>query len=135
MTKLSRIGVTAAVIAVIGLSSVSRPEQTQDAQDETSREIMWSKLDLAHDVLDALALEDFEALEAYAEDLEALGTAGFLFILDTDEYKRRADGFRLAARDLRRAAEERNTEAAALAYMDLTLRCIRCHHSLGVLPR
>jgi hypothetical protein len=108
---------------------------TEQPLDETSREIMWRKLDLSHNVLDALALDDFEALEAYAEDLEALGAAGFLFILDTDEYRIQAQEFRAAARALRRAAQEENTEAGALAYVDLTLRCIRCHRSLGVLPR
>ena len=78
---------------------------------------MWRKLDLSHNVLDAL------------------GTAGFLFVLDTEEYRIQAQEFRGAARALRRAAQEENTEAGALAYMHLTFRCIRCHRSLGVLPR
>lgn len=70
---------------------------TEQPSDKTSREIMWRKLDLSHNVLDALALDDFEALEAYAEDLEALGAAGFLFILDTEEYRIQAQEFRAAA--------------------------------------
>ena len=135
MTRSLFIALASVVVLLVGAVVPERRGWTQGPTDETSREIMWRKLDLSHDVLDALALDDFEALEAYAEDLEDLGTAGFLFILDTDEYRRQADDFRFAARSLRRAAEEENTEAGALAYMDLTLRCIRCHQSLGVLPR
>ena len=128
--------VTALILILGGLwLSYRTGWATQQTPEEVSREIMWTKLDLSHNVLDALALEDFEALEAYAEDLEELGTAGFLYILDTEEYRSRADDFRMAARALRSAAREENAEASALAYMDLTLRCIRCHRSLGVLPR
>lgn len=135
MTRYFGTIVALLALAVLVVVTVQAPGRAQDPSDETSREIMWRKLDLAHDVLDALALEDFEALEAYAEDLESLGTAGFLFILDTDEYRTRAENFRAAARALGRAAREENAEAGALAYMDLTLRCVRCHRSLGVLPR
>lgn len=122
--------VLAGAVWFLGASAAS-----QEPSDETSREIMWRKLDLSHNVLDALALNDFEALEAYAQDLEMLGTAGFLYILDTEQYRSQAMEFRAAARALRDAAEARNAEAGALAYVDLTLRCIRCHRSLGVLPR
>lgn len=127
------IGVALAVAGGVLLGGSSTAPQ--EPSDETSREIMWRKLDLSHNVLDALTLKDFEALEAYAEDLEMLGTAGFLYILDTEEYRSHAMQFRAAARALRTAAEEENAEAGALAYVDLTLRCIRCHRSLGVLAR
>ena len=95
---------------------------------------MWRKLDISHDALDALVLEDFEALEAYAEDLETLGVAGVFNILDTVEYRAEAEEFRRAARALYDAARDENVEAGALAYWDLTLRCLRCHQSLGVVP-
>lgn len=127
------VGIALAIAGGVWLGESSLAPQ--EPSDETSREIMWRKLDLSHNALDALALEDFEALEAYAEDLEMLGTAGFLYILDTEEYRSHAMQFRAAARALRTAAEEENAEAGALAYMDLTLRCIRCHRSLGASPR
>lgn len=128
--------VAAGVLIVAGLgASESREPVTQPSAQDASREIMWTKLDLAHNVLDALAVRDFEAMEAYAEDLEMLGTAGFVYILDTEEYRGHAQSFRNAARALRRAAQAGNAEAGALAYMDLTLRCIRCHRSLDVAPK
>lgn len=131
LTTMVAITLAVAGGVLLGGSSMA----PQEPSDETSREIMWRKLDLSHNALDALTLEDFEALDAYAEDLERLGTAGFLYILDTEEYRSHAMQFRAAARALKTAAEEQNAEAGALAYMDLTLRCIRCHQSLGVLPR
>ncbi|HEY7700068.1 MAG TPA: hypothetical protein VIE88_16705 [Vicinamibacteria bacterium] len=106
-----------------------------EREAKPSQEIMWKKLDLSHGALDAIALEDFEALEAYASDLVALSVAGELNISNEESYKPESREFREAALALGKAAHERKIEAAALAYVDLTLRCMSCHRSLGALPR
>ena len=100
-----------------------------------SQEIMWKKLDLSHGALDAIALDDFEALEAYASDLVTLSLAGELNVSDTETYRQKSREFREAAQALGRAAREREAEAAALAYVDLTLRCLSCHREMGERPR
>jgi hypothetical protein len=113
------------------LLGLSQPEHTLDPE----KEIMWRKLDLAHDALDALALDDFEALEAYAVDLAALSESGEWLETSDDQYRKESALFRKSARELGEAARARDTNAAALAYVDLTLRCIRCHRLLGSVPR
>jgi hypothetical protein len=117
-------------LVLLGLAATQTEREAKP-----SEEIMWKKLDLSHGVLDAIALEDFEALEAYSSDLVTLSLASELNISDEADYKRRSLEFREAALALGRAAGERNVESAALAYVDLTLRCISCHRSLGELPR
>jgi hypothetical protein len=97
-------------------------------------EVMWRKLDLAHDSLDAVALDDYEALEAYAEDLIALGEAGEWLESDSVDYRAESEQFLRTAAALREAAVRRDSGAAAVAYVDLTLRCIRCHQRLGARP-
>jgi len=106
-----------------------------EREAKPSQEIMWKKLDLSHGALDAIALDDFEALEAYASDLVALSVAGELNIGDTESYRQKSREFREAAQALGRAAREQEAEAAALAYVDLTLRCLSCHRELGERPR
>jgi hypothetical protein len=105
----------------------------QEPDQRPSVEIMWRKLDLSHRVLDALVLDDFEALEAYSSDLASLGQAGEWVLTDLEGYTSRSAGFRRSAAELGRAARARDTEAATLAYVDLTLGCVGCHRSL--LPR
>jgi hypothetical protein len=107
----------------------------EEGPPSAAAEIMGEKLDLSHDILDALVLDDFEALEAYSSDLAALSRAGELDISDTESYINESRAFRRAARELGVAARARNSEAAALAYVDLTLRCLRCHQLFGSLPR
>lgn len=116
----------------LGLAWLAASQTEREAKP--SQEIMWKKLDLSHEALDAIALEDFEALEAYASDMVTLSLAGELNISDTESYRAQSRQFREAALALGRAARERKADAAALAYVDMTLRCIRCHRSLGELP-
>src|SRR3990172_3059406 len=106
-----------------------------EREAKPSQEIMWKKLDLSHGALDAIALDDFKALEAYASDLVTLSLAGELNVSDTETYRQKSREFREAAQALGRAAREREAEAAALAYVDLTLRCLSCHRALGERPR
>jgi hypothetical protein len=127
MAVAETLGLLGAMVFV----AASQSERTL----KPAEEIMWRKLDLAHDTLDGLVLEDFEALEAYAEDLVSLSQAGERFVLDSEAYLEESREFRRAARELGRAARGRELEAATLAYVDLTLRCIRCHRMLGSLPR
>ncbi len=119
-----------AISAALAWLAASQTER----EAKPSEEIMWKKLDLSHDSLDAIALDDFEALEAYASDLAALADAGELNIGDTESYRQKSREFREAAQALGKAARERESEAAALAYVDLTLRCLSCHRELGARP-
>ena len=119
----------------MGVSALFLPlSRSLQSAATPSEEVMWRKLDLAHDSLDALALDDFEALAAYADDFEALGRAGEWLESESPGYQTESDQFRRAAAALGEAASNRDSGAAVLAYVDLTLRCIRCHRALGVRP-
>ncbi|MCA9271035.1 MAG: hypothetical protein KDA41_21285, partial [Planctomycetales bacterium] len=51
-------------------------------------------------------------------------------VLQTPEYRQQSLEFRRAAQALKESAEKRNLDAAALAYVDVTLKCVRCHHNV-----
>jgi hypothetical protein len=125
--------VGATILAVLGgVAWVAASQKEQELKP--SQEIMWRKLDLSHETLDALALDDFEAIAAYAEDLEAMSRVEQWTISDSEAYLSESAQFQSAARELGSAARARDSEAAALAYVDLTIRCVRCHRLLGALP-
>ena len=92
--------------------------------------IMQRKLDHAHAVLDALISEDFETLVDSARALNALSEEAGWFILQSPEYAQRSAGFRLAVAEIQTSAENRSLEGAALGYVDMTLKCVRCHQLL-----
>lgn len=122
-------------IVILSALVVLAGSYSAQQQLEPGQEIMWRKLDLFHRMLDALVLDDFEALEAYSADLVALSRAGEWYILDTEEYRAESWELRGAATAIGSAAEGRNSGVAALACVDLTLRCVGCHRRLGEIPR
>lgn len=134
MSKRKLKWMAAAVLGVVlgGVAWLSGFQKERELKP--SQEIMWRKLDLSHDTLDALALDDFDAIAAYADDLDAMSRVEEWAISDSDAYLSESAQFRRAARELGEAARARDSEAAALAYVDLTLRCVRCHRLLGGLP-
>jgi len=48
-------------------------------------------------------------------------------VINTPEYLMHSREFRRAAERMRDAAKQKNLDAAALAYMQMTLKCVECH--------
>jgi hypothetical protein len=51
-------------------------------------------------------------------------------VLTTSEYEQASAEFRRSAEALHRAALEKGIDGAALAYVDMTLKCVQCHKYL-----
>jgi hypothetical protein len=113
-----------AALAAFALSAIALE------QDPDLTYIMQRKLDNAHSVLEALITEDFETLEDSAAALERLSEEAGWFVLQTPEYNERSTSFRRAAAEIEASAKERHLERAALAYVDMTLKCVQCHQYL-----
>lgn len=115
--------VTALALApASGASAVQRKEQSRPAES-----VMLEKLDYAHKLLDAMVLEDFNAIRSNAEQLARLSAASGWRVMRTQEYSQFSGEFRGAAESLAEAARARNSEAAGAAYTKLTQGCIQCH--------
>src|SRR5207253_4288528 len=88
---------------------------------------MQRKLAHAQKALEGIALNDFDGIVRSADGLlDASRDAGFQ-VLKTRRYELYTDEFRRAAEGMRKHARARNTDAAALSYVDLTLTCVKCH--------
>lgn len=97
------------------------------AQEDPVRTLMKAKTGYAHRLLDAVVQEEFDVIRDQAFRLKAIAETGDWNVLDTPEYGRESDAFIQATERLEKAAQDRNGEAAALAYMDVTLKCVHCH--------
>lgn len=119
-----KLMLTAVVLALVA-GTVSTAEQ-----DETLQRIMQRKLDHAHALLEGVILEDYGALEESAAALRALSEEAGWFVNETAEYAERSAEFRRAVAQIESAAKEKNSESAALGYVDMTLKCVQCHRHL-----
>jgi hypothetical protein len=78
-------------------------------------------------VLEGLAIEDYMMMAKSAQDLALASQASSWQVLQTEEYARQSAEFRRSCITLRDAAKAENLDAAALAWMDVTMKCVQCH--------
>ncbi len=88
---------------------------------------MRAKLDHAQHVIEGLAMEDYQTIYRAAHDLALASQASAWEVLLTEEYSRQSADFRRSCEALRAAARDENLDAAALAWMEVTMKCVQCH--------
>ena len=121
------------LIAVIGLAFVGTLvlPQTRSQDDVRIQEVggfMRAKLDNAQKVLDGLARADFERITKHAQELTLVNLESQWKTLQTPDYDRLSSDFRRATQNLSKAGREKNLDAATLAYVEMTLKCVQCHN-------
>jgi hypothetical protein len=89
--------------------------------------LMKRKLDQSQKVLAGIALNDFDEIAKHAQELIAISREAEWKVLKTPQYDLYSTDFRRSAGDLVKNAKDKNLDAAALSYVDLTLTCVKCH--------
>ncbi|MCE9525414.1 MAG: hypothetical protein K8R36_05105 [Planctomycetales bacterium] len=88
---------------------------------------MKAKLNHSQQVLKGLALEDFDLIAKNAQAMSLLCEDENWMVLQTPEYRERSTEFRRSVDTITEAAKKKNLEAAALGYVDATMKCVTCH--------
>lgn len=88
---------------------------------------MRMKLEHSGRVLEGLALEDYDKIQRAGAALALASQASSWQVLQTEEYARQSAEFRRSCESLRTAGRERNIDAAVLAWLDVTMKCVQCH--------
>jgi len=88
---------------------------------------MRAKLAHSQNVLEGLALEDYDLIARGAHDLALASQASSWQVLQTEDYARQSAEFRRSCDALRTAAKAKNLDGAALAWMEVTMKCVQCH--------
>ena len=109
-------------LLVLGLGVTEMASQTVQL-----KQVMHQKLAESEKLLGALVTSNWPELGRRGRALEELTNAPAWQALKTPEYVRQSAAFVQAARDLVDAADRRDQEAAPVAYLSLTLSCVRCH--------
>jgi hypothetical protein len=91
------------------------------------KELMQQKLKHSQKILEAIATNDFDGLAKHADELIILSKEAEWKVLKTPRYEAYSNDFRRNAEALVQSAKEKNLDGAALAYVDLTLNCVKCH--------
>ena len=126
-----QITMTIAVLfsSLWGLSdqAFTQVRRVPNSAEEVVRRFMRGKLEHAKDSLEGLTVENFEVIGKNADRMTKLSESALWRVYQTPEYVRLSTEFRLASVSLKKGAEKKDIDAATLAYMKVTLRCVECH--------
>lgn len=94
------------------------------------RDYMRTKLTFSQAIVEGLSVKNFDTISTAATEIRNVTEGEMWLVHKTPEYNRYSDELKRSVEELIRAADERNLEACALRYFDLTLKCIDCHEYL-----
>ena len=124
MTKYLTIGLALAAGLAVCVQAVG---QKDEPEKKAHNMLMQAKLKSAQKVLEGVAVGDFALIERNAEELAIISKKAEWQILKTPDYVRFSEEFRRHADALGDQAKKRNLDAAALAYVQITMDCVNCH--------
>jgi cytochrome c556 len=127
MRKL--LAIAAAVAVVLSLNSLAGPRVLAEpkADKDTTQALMLRKLKESQKVLEGIALNDFTKIAAGADELIDISKTAEWKVLKNAQYELFSNEFRRRADQMRSAARDKNIDGATLAYLELTMSCVRCH--------
>ena len=122
MRKLIWIVLAAAVALLFAIPAGLAKDPKKDDEN-----LMRRKLTQSQKVLEGIALNDFEKMSSGAEELIAISKLAEWKVLKDPNYELFSNEFRRRANQVVVAAKEKNVDAATLAYVEMTMTCVRCH--------
>jgi hypothetical protein len=114
----------------LALTLLFIPSLQSTTQDPVET-LMKAKAGYAHRLLDAVVLGQLETVRDQAFRLKAVAETEDWNVMKTPDYVRESEAFIRAADRLQQSAASRSPEAAALAYVEVTLSCVRCHQYIN----
>lgn len=131
MTPLTRTLALLAVALALVVTGTGRAEDKPKPKDESKKPtVMQRKLTHSQTVLEGLATNNFTKIGAGGEGLVECIKDATWKINETEKYIAFSTEFLRRAESLKKAAKDKNLDAAALAYVDMTLTCVKCHQYL-----
>ena len=116
-----------AVVTLLTVVALVLGGQACSQESDNVGAFMRAKLEHSQNVLEGLTTEDFGMISKSASQMEILSQEASWQVLQTPEYRQQSLEFRRAVKALKEQADKESIEGAALAYVDVTMKCVRCH--------
>ena len=113
-----------AAFAAILIATLTTLGHAEPPKTET---FMRLKLQHAHNLLDGIALEDFDQVKKSADAMILLSHESNWNVFQSPEYNEHSADFRRAAGLVVEQAKAKNLDGVTLGYLQMTMSCVRCH--------
>ena len=108
---------------MVGMAGMGSLASAEDALSD----FMKAKLVHSQKTLEGLAKGDYQLIAKHSQAINLLCEDEKWAVLKTMEYHERSKEFQRSVYAITEAARNKNLEAATLAYVDSTLKCVSCH--------
>ena len=119
--------IIAGVVAIAFFLVQSMSAQQPPSAPTKVQPLMQLKLDRAKNILEGLALEDYDKIASNARALRLLSLESGWNVYQTKKYTEQSRDFRQTTNLIAEAAGDKDISRAALGYVALTVRCVECH--------
>lgn len=127
--KSSRLAVFALVVLLVGFGHAQEKPKAP-AEPPKKPTVMQRKLTHAQKLLEGLAVADFAKLGAAADELSQCAQEASWRAANSPKFETHSNNFIRNLEAIKKAAKAKNVDAAALAYVDMTLTCVKCHQQV-----
>jgi len=116
-----------AILALLTLTISADRGPSADKLPSKVDKLMAEKLKNSQAILGALATNDYDTMVKCAEKIMEISKAAEWTVYKTPLYEGHTNEFRRSAESLIKKAKQKNIDGAALAFVDMTVCCVRCH--------
>lgn len=113
--------------ALRGEQEKANPRDDPGEQMKVLSQAMALKLKHTHELITALAVEDYDRLAESARALKRVGRDTLWKVSPNVAYVKYSSEFAAIADELARCAREHDLNGATLSYVRLTINCVDCH--------
>jgi hypothetical protein len=122
----------AAAWSMLGTDFAASQDNPPKKPPEAKRQVelsvfMRKKLDASSEILEGLTTEDAKLIAKGAKALIEMSGAENWHVRTDVMYRQFSGDFQRSAKSLLEAAEKGNYDAAALKWIDTTMKCMECH--------
>lgn len=123
------LAVLVGACCVAGAITAQDDTRKAEKKETDNAAVMADKLRYTQQLLTSLAKEDFPVLENSAQELRRIAHEQWQ-ANSSPEYRTHLQTFWTALDGIEFGAQRKEIEEATLAYMQMTLTCIRCHKAM-----
>ena len=116
-----------APLILASLFASTKSTYTQAEKESGVKETMRQKVAYSQQVLVGITLEDYGLVADNAKKLVELSNKTNWYSRQVPEYELFLNEFRRNAQELMKAGQQKNLDAASVAYGQMTSSCISCH--------
>jgi hypothetical protein len=114
-------------LLVCNLGGQTKKDKPGKPPDSKVAELMQQKLRHAQKVLEGIAVNDLDTIGKNGRELLLLSQKAEWRVFPTPAYLTHSNEFQRVVEKLVKDAKDKNLDGATLAYMEMTMSCVRCH--------